>query len=193
MPPNPALFWHLIFKNFLLGACSQTPYNKHAEGSLHTCLWYTCIWIHISNFCIWASKIYIVSSWSELNSKYIPIVSYWWKPHFKNPGYAPGLDWHYNFYCFCTWSHNYNIILWKQCTIVLWAFFLSSVIIIILCLVGGAITLVTGVGAFRYRLLARLTFIPVCYALKNAITQCSKCQKLLSCWRSEWRRSISKS
>ena len=23
------------------------------------------------------------------NTKYIPVVCYWWKPHYKNPGYAP--------------------------------------------------------------------------------------------------------
>ena len=56
--------------------------------------------------------------------------------------------------------------------------------------------LVTGVGSFRYSLLMRLTFVPVCYAREKAISQCPRCQKLpsskvtdlLKAWMEESRK-----
>ena len=53
--------------------------------------------------------------------------------------------------------------------------------------------LVTAVGSFRYSLLARLTFVPVCYAREKGISQypvseMSEVTDLLKAWMEETRK-----
>ena len=87
----------LIFKMFL-GACLQTPrlsilhmlrvlcthinfevYSYTATTYTHSNITATYV-ATLSNLCIQASELHLL------------VVSYLWKPHYKNPGYVPEYD-----------------------------------------------------------------------------------------------------